>query len=67
MKLHISNGNTKLGQVPNISFPPVKTCRKKVPCAKDGCYALKFYRMWPAVKNAWDENYKLYKKDPAQF
>lgn len=62
MKLHISKGNTKLGKIPNISLPPVVTCRKGVWCTKD-CYAMKAYRLWPEVKTAWDENWLFYKKD----
>jgi len=55
MRLHISEGNSKLGKIPNISLPPVATCRKNVPCAED-CYALKAYKLWPAVTQAWNEN-----------
>lgn len=67
MKLHISNGNTKLGQIPNISLPPVITCRKSAPCASDGCYALKFYKMYPSCKTAWDENLEYYREDARGF
>lgn len=67
MKIHISNGNAKLGQVPNISLPPVKTCRQGVPCATDGCYALKFYRMYSSCRKAWDENYDYYMATPMAF
>lgn len=28
-------------------------------CLKEGCYALKSYRMYPAVRNAWDDNTDL--------
>lgn len=67
MKLHISNGNTKLGGITNISLPPVITCRKGVPCATDGCYALKFYKMYPSCHKAWDDNLEYYKADPEGF
>lgn len=63
----VSNGNSKLGQIPNTSFPPVITCRKGVPCASDGCYALKFYRMYPSCKKSWDENLELYKTNPDAY
>lgn len=67
MKLHISKGNSKLGGIPNVSLPPVITCRKNAPCASDGCYALKFYKMYPSCHKAWDENLELWKTDPGQF
>lgn len=57
-KIHISKGNTKLGNIPNWSLTPGKTCSKVAcnTCLKEGCYAMKAYRMYPSVKKAWDEN-----------
>lgn len=66
MSLKISPGNLKIGSVPNLSLPPVKTCKPNVKCAK-GCYALKFYRIFSVVRNAWDLNHKLYLEDPERF
>lgn len=60
MNIHISSGNIKLGKIPNISLPPILTCEKNIPCSKEGCYALKIYKLRPIVRNAWDENYKFY-------
>jgi len=58
MKTRISNGNSKLGKIPNISLTPIKSCGNCSHCKND-CYALKAYRMYPSVKNAWDINYDL--------
>lgn len=66
MVLKISNGNSKIGDVPNLSLPPITTCRPQVPCIGD-CYALKAYNRWPNVKNAWESNLKLYLEDPDKF
>lgn len=66
MTIHISKSNTKLGSCLNVSFPPLVTCRKDVPCRKD-CYALKAYRMYPGTRTAWDENLEFYKKNPDGF
>ena len=63
----ISKGNRKIGDIPNTSFPPVITCRKDAPCATDGCYALKFYRMYPSTHKAWDDNWNLYNEDPGTY
>jgi hypothetical protein len=66
MKLKVSLGNSKIGKVPNVSLPPISTCRADPPCAKD-CYANKLYRMYPNVKAAWDSNLALYQEAPDQF
>ena len=66
MLLKISLGNSKLGNIPNLSLPPIISCRQGVPCHSD-CYAQKFYRMWPSVKAAWDSNLRLYDEDPDRF
>jgi hypothetical protein len=57
MKTKISEGNMKLGRLPNVSIPPVVTCANSSFCRKD-CYALKAYRMYPRAKEAWKYNYK---------
>lgn len=66
MKLHISNGNSKLGGIPNISLPPIITCRKGVPCANK-CYARKFYKLYPTCKTAWDENLELLRTNSSVY
>jgi len=66
MRLKISQGNSKIGGVPNLSLPPVLTCRENAPCIKE-CYARKSYDRWPAVRRAWDSNLELYKTEPEVF
>lgn len=66
MKVTISKGNVKLGKIPNISLPPIISCRPGVPCAKD-CYATKAYRMYPNVRKAWDGNLAMYNSDPEEY
>ena len=53
----ISDGNSKLVGIPNISLVPCKNCAADAPCKKS-CYAMKFFRMYPSVKKAWTENSK---------
>ena len=67
MKLTISVGNSKIGQVPNISLPPGESCVKGVPCLTDGCYAMKSYRMYPNVRTAWNGNLELWQEAPQEF
>ena len=62
MKVTISEGNTKLGKVHNISLPPVLTCQKDVPCSKK-CYALKAWKMYNAVRDCWNANLDAWKED----
>ena len=64
--IHISPGNTKLGKIPNISLPPIITCGEDVACRKL-CYAVKFFKMYPGVKTAWEENLSEYLKDPDNY
>lgn len=65
MNIHISNGNSKLGSIPSISLPPVKTCGD-VLCAKD-CYALNITKRFKHVKGQWEENLNYYKTFPTKF
>lgn len=53
--IHISKGNSKLGSIPNISYNPEITC-VSASCRTDGCYAMKAYRQYPAVRKAWSDN-----------
>lgn len=66
LRLRISDGNSKLGRIPNVSFPPIISCREDAPCTEK-CYALKSYKMYQNVRTAWGENYKLWEKDMNQF
>jgi hypothetical protein len=66
MKAKISEENSKLGKLPNISLTPIKSCTNCSYCKTD-CYAMKSYRMYPSVKNAWDHNFNLYKENPAVY
>ena len=49
----ISSGNSKLGNIPNISLTPIKACGNCSACSAD-CYALKAYRMYKGTKASWD-------------
>lgn len=66
MELKISRGNSKIGQTPNLSLPPIVTCRDNVPCARD-CYAKRSYIQYPRVRECWGGNLKLYLEKPEKF
>ncbi len=63
MQIKISPGNSKIGKIPNISLIPIKDCGNCSYC-KDKCYAMKAYRQYPNVKNAWGINSKAFREDP---
>jgi hypothetical protein len=64
----ISTGNSKLGKklkIGNVSLTPILSCPNGVPCASTKkCYALKSYRQYPNVRNAWDKNLRIYLNNP---
>ncbi len=67
MRLKISERNSKLGKLHNISLTPGASCRPGVPCLREGCYAMQAYRRYPATRNAWDSNLRFYREDPRVF
>jgi len=62
LKVSISKGNRKMGEIPSISLPPVLTCKNCSTCAKK-CYAAKLARIYKTVREAWDRNYKILCED----
>lgn len=61
----ISKGNSKLGAIPSVSLPSIKTCRN---CAcQEKCYAQKLERLRPAVRNAYQHNLDVWLKDPETY
>lgn len=67
MKTRISDGNGKVGRIPNISLTPGRTCSAEAcrTCLTHGCYAMKSYRMYPSVRRSWDANTDLATNDLA--
>jgi hypothetical protein len=69
MKIKISEGNTKLGTIANISLTPGKTCSAEAckTCMRNGCYAMKAYKAYPTTRAAWDNNTDTAINDLARF
>lgn len=65
-RLKVSPGNSKLGAIPSVSFPPVVTCAEGVPCVRD-CYACKLCRIYANVRDSYRENLEYYRTDPDGF
>lgn len=69
--MKMSEGNSKIGKVQNISLPPGSSCRDEhgniPPCYNNGCYARKAFRMYPSVRTAWSNNINHYLADPVDY
>ena len=67
MKTKISNGNSKVGRIPNLSLTPGRSCSPEAcrTCLAGGCYAMKSYRQYKNVRAAWDTNTELALSDLA--
>lgn len=65
-RVSISRGNIKMGAIPSVSLPPVKTCCPGCPCAAK-CYAAKICRLRPSVKQAYENNFELLLSDPGKY
>lgn len=61
MNVKISNGNSKMGNIPSVSFPSLLTCIK-CDCNKI-CYANKLEKLRPSVRQSYLHNWNLYKLD----
>lgn len=65
-KVTISKGNSKMGEIPSVSLPPIVTCAENCMCAKK-CYAFRLYRMRPNVKNSYDNNLEILNNDSNDY
>lgn len=66
--LNVSPGNSKTGRIPSISGIPGKDCAKwtRAYCGKK-CYALKSWKQYPNVRNAWGNNSKLLRTNKREY
>jgi hypothetical protein len=69
MKIRISPGNRKLGGIPSVSLPPVLTCAKGIPCARE-CYVVRNMLGGPygaAIGASYRANLDLLRADRDSF
>ena len=58
--ISISNGNSKMGEIPSVSLPPIVTCKHSETCGKTGqCYVLKLLRFRTKMRDAYNRNYEI--------
>ena len=65
-KLSVSNGNMKMGAIPSISLPSIKSCRSDAPCASK-CYACRMEKRYKNVRNAYQNNLDMFLDAPLEF
>ena len=66
MRVSISKGNSKMGYIPSVSLPPIKTCAQGCACAKK-CYAAKLCRLRPNVRKAYENNLDILINNEAEY
>jgi len=62
-KFHISNGNSKMGQIASFSLPAGVTCNPKAPCYKK-CYARRMEYRFANVRNSYVDNLQMWRETP---
>ncbi len=62
----ISTTNSKLGVIPSVNLPPIVTCRRNCPCARD-CYATKGRYRFQNVQDSLHHNLREYFANPDQY
>jgi hypothetical protein len=63
----VSDGNSKLGKIPNASLPPVLSCKPGVPCATQGCYSMKAFRRHDTVWVRRMRNWAVWQQTPTKY
>lgn len=62
--IKISPGNIKIGNIPNTSVRPILDCRGATLCKKK-CYAMKAWKQYKNVRDAWSHNSREWRCRPA--
>lgn len=66
MKISISKGNKKMGEIKSVSLPPIITCAENCTCAKK-CYAAKLCRLYKNVKESYNRNLEILNNNPDEY
>lgn len=73
MKISVSAGTSKTGDIPSFNLPPIESCPNHATCAsfkhkgkKWSCYAIRSFNQYPDVKRAWSRNFAMCLKSIAQ-
>lgn len=68
LHISISRGNSKMGAVPSVSLPPVKTCSPEAVkfCGRK-CYVRRYVGRRKTVRDAYERNLYLLENEPEKF
>lgn len=68
LHVSISRGNSKMGAVPSVSLPPIKTCSPEAVkhCGRK-CYVKRYVSRRKTVRDAYERNLYLLNNDPVKF
>ena len=68
LHVSISQGNAKMGAIPSVSLPPIKTCSPTACklCGKK-CYVRRIIARRKNVRDAYERNLYLLEKEPDKF
>ena len=66
LKVSISTGNRKMGEIPSVSLPACVTCNPEAPCFK-ACYAAKIERIYKTAAAAYQRNLNILENNPAAY
>jgi len=68
MRLYISPGNTKTGNIPSVSLPPLETCPIDAPCRQKGQgYCHKLCTLRPRLATTLIDNLEYYNNNSAGY
>ncbi len=68
LHVSISRGNSKMGSIPSVSLPPVKTCSPEaVKFCSRKCYVRRYVGRRKTVGAAYERNLYLLNNDPVKF
>ena len=63
----ISDHNKKIGKILNVNLPPIVSCQPNVPCAKQGCYSMKAWNVYPNTRRARRHNWAKLHEDRSNY
>lgn len=64
-KVKFSSGNSKMGHIPSVSLPAIKTC---IECdCNSRCYGMRIERRYPNVAKAYQSNLNVLLNDPQTY
>lgn len=68
LHVSISRGNAKMGAIPSLSLPPIKTCSPEAAklCSRK-CYVRRYVARRKTVRDAYERNLFLLKNEPEKF